>query len=195
MADPLPPVTDFRAFASELADHEARLRTLEAPTGTQRTQVVKNLLLAVAAIPVTVVIGNAATGGAMPRSSSWQTITSATAVVPDGKSRVSIDCSGMSAYRMNTPSGAWTPPNLYARVVVQGVVQAQVLSTAAYYFASSNYNNYQAVTGGFFDGPVMPGDTVSVLYQMRREGNMDSFPAFSDNYAQIAADVTFSGVI
>ncbi|MCW4458192.1 hypothetical protein [Microbacterium sp. MPKO10] len=195
MADPLPPVSDNRAFAEQIAALDARLTTLEAPTGTQRTQVVAGLKAAVEAIPVTQVIGNAATGGAMPRSSSWQTITSATATVPEGKSRVSIDCMGMSAFRMNSPGGAWTPPQLFARVIVQGQVQAQVLSTDAYYFSSQTYLLFQAVTGGFFDGPVNPGDTVQVLYQMKREVNMDAFPGYADNYAQIASNVTFSGVI
>lgn len=195
MGDPLPPVNDFRGFAVQIQKLWDFARTLAAPTGTQRTQVVKNLKLAVEAIPVTEVIGNAWTGGAMPNSTSWQTVVSATAVVPEGKTRVSIDCMASSAFRMTTPSGAWEAPNLFARAVVQGVVQAEVLSTNAFYYGSQDYNNYQAVTGGFFDGPVNSGDTVQVLMQMYRDHNNDSFPAYSDNYAQIAANVTFSGVI
>lgn len=195
MADPLPPVSDNRAFAEQIAALDARLTTLEAPTGTQRTQVVAGLKAAVEAIPFTTVIGDAWTGGAMPKSTSWTTVVSATAIVPEGKSRVSIDCMAMSAFRMTTPQGAWQAPNLFARAVVQGVVQAEVLSTNAFYFGSQDYNLYQAVTGGFFEGPVNPGDTVQVLMQMYRDHNNDTMPAYSSNYAQIAADVTFSGVI
>jgi len=196
MADPMPPAQDLRVLTARLGAIEAELRALSAPTGTQQTQVVRRLKETAEAIPETHIISNSSTGGAMPTSTGWTTVTSAQLTAPAGKTRVSINAMAMANYRMPLPSGAWTPPLLTARVVVQGLAQGEALATEAYSDQDSyTYIDWQATTSGAIDAPVTEGDTVLVQLQLRRQGSTSSYPSYSRNYADLAATVTFSGVI
>ncbi|WP_187977159.1 hypothetical protein [Mycetocola sp. JXN-3] len=183
MADPMPPAGDFRYFRNSLDELSRELRDLQAASGTQSAQSVRNLRETIAALPIAAAETGSATGFGL--SGGWVTYATVSIPFPPGKTKATVMALGTLAAADLTSGGLAV---LEGRVVIAGSSGRSV--PAAKDAGASVVNNI--VTAAH--ARTITGGSGALTAQIQgNPSNPAAFPVMAGNLAQITIQVTFSG--